>query len=497
MKLKTISIAVVMLSLGIGVGYSLSRFDLNESKASGAQKQEKEILYWAAPMDPNFRSEKPGKSPMGMDLIPVFAEDGPGADDGKDEKALKISAAVVNNIGVRTSKAKNQTLSQMINTVGFVTPDDDMTRDIHVRTEGWIEKLVVKTEGERVKEGDLLFQFYSRELSNAQAEYIQAIAIKQSELAKAALSRLEALGMSERQIGELKVNRKINNLVDVYTPQAGYVVNLNVREGMFIQPKTTVFRLADMSSVWIMVEIYEHQASKVAKGQKAEMRLPFLPGKIWEGSVDYVYPTVDPQSRTIRVRLRFNNPGEQLKPNMYSEVTIHGAAKENIITIPREALIRTGKSERVILALGEGRFRPAQVVSGMESDDRVEIVVGLQKGETVVTSGQFLLDSEASLDASLLRMTDAVGNEEAQEVAASPISARGVVDSIKADERKLNITHQPIAAIGWPNMTMDFRVGKGVDIDSLKVGDSIGFTLKKDEAAGDYVVQSVSKGSSK
>ncbi len=491
MKAIGLGAAAVILLAGIGLGYAVSQLELNKSTAATTDKQEKKILYWVAPMDPDFRKDNPGKSPMGMDLIPVYE----GAEkDGGDEKALRISAAVVNNIGVRTAKVEKKTLHQMIHTVGFMTPDDDLTRDIHVRTDGWIENLAVKTEGERVKKGSLLFQFYSRELTTAQAEYVQALEIDQKILAEAALARLEALGMSRLQIMELRSNRKIEQFVDVYTPQDGYVVALNVREGMFIQPKTTVFTLADLSSIWVMVEIYEQQAGIVAKGQLAEMRLPFLPGKIWEGEVDHVYPTIDPQSRTIRVRLRFKNLDEQLKPNMYAEVTVHGKAKENVVAIPREALIRTGKSERVILALGEGRFRPAQVVSGMESDDMIEIVVGLNEGETIVTSGQFLLDSEASLDASLLRMADAGEKTETQTDAQMEITGKGTIDTVKMSERKLNITHEPIPSIGWPTMTMDFRIGEGVDIDAMKAGDSINFTLKQDKAAGDYVIESVSKG---
>lgn len=491
MKAIGFGAVVVTLLAGIGLGYGLSQVEFNKSTAAKTDKQEKKILHWVAPMDANYRRDKPGKSPMGMDLVPVY-EGGDESDGG--EKALKISAAVVNNIGVRTAKVEKKTLHQMIDTVGFLAPDDDLTRDIHVRTDGWIEKLTVRTEGDNVKKGGLLFQFYSRELTTAQAEYVQALEIGQKILAEAALARLEALGMSRRQIMELQSSRKVANLVDVYTPQDGYVVALNVREGMFIEPKMTIFTLADLSSIWVMVEVYEHQANSVAKGQLAEMRLPFLPGKIWEGEVDHVYPTIDPESRTVRVRLRFKNPGEQLKPNMYADVTIHGTAKENVVAIPREALIRTGKSERVILALGEGRFRPAQVVSGMESDDRIEIVVGLDEGETIVTSGQFLLDSEASLDASLLRMADAGEKAETQTDAQMDIMGKGTIETVKLAERKLNITHEPIPAIGWPTMTMDFRIGEGIDIEAVKEGDSIGFMLKRDKAAGDYVIESISKG---
>jgi len=489
---KHLGIAAVLVALGIVLGWGLSQLGSGPAAPDGSAEGEKRILYWVAPMDPKFRKDSPGKSPMGMDLIPVYEGAEPGAGGG-DEKALQISPAVVNNMGVRTADVVRRTLNLQINTVGFIVPDDELTRDVHVRSEGWIEKLMVKTAGERIKKGELLFKLYSRALTNAQAEYVQALKIGRQALANAARTRLEALGMSERQIQQVSKESKPSNLVDVYAPQDGYVVELNVREGMFIQPDTTVFILADLSSVWVMVEVYEDQANLVRAGQKAEMRLRFIPGKIWEGTVDYVYPTIDPQSRTVRVRLQFKNPGEQLKPNMYAEITIQGQAKENVLTIPRDALIRSGKSERVILALGEGRFRPAQVVSGMESGDQMEIVVGLREGERVVSSGQFLLDSEASLDASLLRMVDPSEKSGADPDDETNIEAVGVVEEMKTADGKLNITHDPIPAIGWPTMTMDFRIGKEVELTDLKTGDRIQFTLKRDRELGDFVISSISK----
>jgi len=489
---KHLGIAAALVVLGIGLGLGLSQLGFGPDAPSSSANGERKILYWVAPMDPTFRRDKPGKSPMDMDLIPVYEDAQPGAGTD-DQKALRISAAVINNMGVRTADVVKRTLHLKIDTVGFIVPDDELTRDVHVRSEGWIEKLLVKTAGERIKKGELLFKLYSRALTNAQAEYVQALKIGREALAQAARTRLEALGMSERQIQLVGKQGKPSALVDIYAPQSGYVVALNVREGMFIEPNTTVFTLADLSSVWVMVEVYEDQANLVKAGQKAEMRLHFIPGKIWEGTVDYVYPTIDPQSRTVRVRLKFNNPGEELKPNMYAEITVQSEARANVLTIPREALIRSGKSERVILALGEGRFRPAQVVSGMESGDQMEIVVGLREGERVVSSGQFLLDSEASLDASLLRMVDPSEKSDEASETESDVEAVGVVHEMKTADRKLNITHDPIPAIGWPTMTMDFRIGKDVELKELKTGDRINFTLKRDRELGDFVISSISK----
>jgi Cu(I)/Ag(I) efflux system membrane fusion protein len=192
----------------------------------------------------------------------------------------------------------------------------------------------------------------------------------------------------------------------VYASQDGIVSLLKVREGMFVQPAIEVMSLADLSSVWLLAEVFESQADWVKEGQFADVHLSYLPGKVWEGRVEYIYPSLSQKTRTLKVRLRFDNPGEQLKPNMYADVTIYGGAKKDVIVIPREALIRTGNEQRVILSQGKGRYTPRDVIAGIESGDWIEIISGLNVGDTVVTSGQFLIDSEASLKASIARMSD-------------------------------------------------------------------------------------------
>ena len=276
---------------------------------------------------------------------------------------------------------------------GFVSSED-----------GWIEKLNVKSDGEQVRKGDVLFELYSRELFNAQEEYIQALRGSNDYLKRASRDRLEALGMSAGQIKEVGRDRRASQHVRTLALQDGIVHGLNVREGMFAKPMTEVMTLVDLSSVWLLVDVFESQSEWVEVGQPAEVRIPYLPGRVWEGKVEFVYPTIDPKTRTLRARVQFDNPDQTLKPNMYADVRIFAGPRNNVLSVPREALIRTGKSERVIVALGEGRFSAREVVSGMESGNRVEITRGLSEGEEVVTSGQFLIDSEASLKASFGRL---------------------------------------------------------------------------------------------
>ena len=359
-----------------------------------------DVLYWVAPMDPNYRRDKPGKSPMGMDLIPFYA--------GNEAQGsiVSISPTVVQNLGIRTAKAELTRLWRGIDTVGYVDYDESKVSHIHLRTEGWIEKLAVESEGERVKKDDFLFDIYSPKLVNAQEELVTALATGNKGLIRATKARLSALGISAAQIKQLQKDKKVKQRISIYAPQDGVVSSLPVREGMFVKPAQKVMTLGDLSSVWLLAEVFERQSQWVEVGQHAEVRLSYIPGKDWKGKVEYIYPSLDPITRTLKVRLRFDNPGELLKPNMYANVKIFGGAKEKTIVIPLEGLIRTGREERVIISLGEGKFEARSVSAGIESGDYVEILDGVKEGERIVTSGQFLIDSEASMRASINRMTE-------------------------------------------------------------------------------------------
>lgn len=382
------------------------------STAAGAE--DKEILYWVAPMDPNYKRDKPGKSPMGMDLVPVYAG------DSAQQNVVSINPNIVQNLGVRTVAAERTRLWRGIDTVGYVDYDESRVSHIHLRTEGWIENLTVKSEGERVNKGDRLFDLYSPELVNAQKEFVTALASGNKSLIRASQARLSALGVADEQIEQVRKTREAKQHIRVYAPQDGVVSALMVREGMFVKPSMNVMSLGDLSTVWLLAEVFERQADWVRVGQTAEVRLAYLPGKLWQGKVEYIYPSLDPKTRTLKVRLRFDNPDEGLKPNMYASVRIFGGPRENIIVIPLEGLIRTGRDERVIIALGDGRFEARDVTAGIESGDYVEIVRGVEEGDEVVVSGQFLIDSEASMRASLKRMDASTDEASASDMEMKP-----------------------------------------------------------------------------
>jgi len=436
-------------------------------KKETEEPREKKLLYWVAPMDANYRRDKPGKSPMGMDLVPVY-------DDGEDGITVKISPTVENNMGVRTAIVKKDKLWRRIDTVGYVDFDENKISHIHLRTKGWIEKLYVKSEGERVKKGQLLFEVYSPELVNAQEEYLQALRSGRKSLSSASRERLIALGISSLQINQLNKTRKSKQYVKVFAKQDGIIAKLNIREGMFVMPAKLVMSLADLSSIWILAEVFESQANWVKVGQTSDVRLSYLPGRTWQGRVEYIYPSLDPKTRTLKVRLKFDNEDESIKPNMFADVTIYGGAKREVIIIPREALIHSGNEDRVIVSIGKGRFQPRNVTAGIESGELIEIIEGVNVGDRVVTSGQFLIDSEASLKASIARMSSPdkmkvmdssstmsmnSESEPEQKIETNKkIIGIGVIKDLMPEQNKIKLAHDPIPAIDWQDMLMDFEI---------------------------------------
>jgi Cu(I)/Ag(I) efflux system membrane fusion protein len=445
-------------------------------------KKEPEILYWVAPMDPSYRRDKPGKSPMGMDLVPVYAE------DTGDEDAVRIDPVVVQNLGVRTAKAQRRSLFRKVEATGYVGFDESRVSQINLRTEGWIERLLVRNEGERVKKGQLLFEFYSPQLVNAQKEYVQAKRRNDAGLLTAAEEKLLALGMVRADVQRLQKSSKVSNTVQVLAPQDGTVTSLKVQEGMYVKPANEILSLADLSSVWLQAEVFESQADWVVESQSAEARLNYLPGEVFSGRVDYVYPVLDPKTRTLQVRLRFDNPDERMKPNMYASVTIFGKPHPAALSIPREALIRGQDIDRVVVALGEGRFTVHEVMTGIESGGWQEIIAGLEEGDDVVTSAQFLIDSEASLAGSIHRLDE--HDKHASEVDEQTAFGSGIVDAVDPAARRIRISHGPIEALGWTAMTMEFDVLPGVDLESIRIGQNVHFSLSYTRA-GDYAISNI------
>ncbi len=457
----------------------------NSGKSSSAVTAEKKPLYWVAPMDANYKRDKPGKSPMGMDLVPVYDDGGKGPDEGPG--TIRISPDVVNNLGVRTAIVSYKSLHTEINTVGYVAYDEDKLVHIHPRVQGWIEKLYVKAVGDPIKKGQPLYEIYSPELVNAQEELLLALDRKNSRLISAAENRLSALQLPKSSIAKLKKTKKVQQTITFYSPQNGVVENLKIREGFFVKPGSTLMSIGDLSEVWVEAEVFERQAGQVKTGTPVTMTLDYLPGKNWQGKVDYIYPTLDAKTRTVKVRLRFKNEGE-FKPNMFAQIAIHTTGDEQALLIPKEALIRTGNQDRVVLALGEGSFKSVAVSVGRYDSESVEILEGVRDGEKVVSSAQFLLDSESSKSSDFKRMNSDV--DEADASMPSSVWVQASIESIMADHKMLTLAHEAIPAWEWPEMTMDFIASDSVDFSLLSEGMSLHVEVTKEDN-GDYKISNI------
>lgn len=394
-KLGPVAIGIILGSMATILIYT----NLGNGSAAVGKP---EPLYWAAPMDGDYRRDNPGKSPMGMDLIPVYGEGD--VVDGAETGTIRISPDVVNNLGVRTAIAKRMALPLEIKTVGYVKYDEDLLVHIHPRVQGWIERLYVKASGDPVKLGQALYELYSPELVNAQEELVLALGRNNERLIQASEDRLRALQVPEMLIDQLKKFRKVQQTVTFFSPRSGVVDNLHVRQGFFVTPGQTMMSIGTLDHVWVEAEVFERQASDVEVGAPVTMTLDFLPGKQWQGAVDYIYPTLDVRTRTLKIRLRFDNDNDELKPNMFAQVIIQRFNNKESLLVPQEAVIRTGSNNRIVLALGEGKFKSVAVKLGRMNGNYAEILQGLDEGAEIVTSAQFLLDSESSKTSDFKRM---------------------------------------------------------------------------------------------
>lgn len=492
-NMKLIVATLVGILLGVIITYTGRAFLFNDSEKD-VQSEAKKPLYWVAPMDSSYRRDKPGNSPMGMALVPVYAKDGA---DSIANGSVKISPQVINNLGVRTTKVKRQALQSQIQTIGVVEYDQDKLLHIHPRVEGWIEKLYVKAAGDSVKANQALYDIYSPDLVNAQQEYLLALERQRGRLIKASENRLRALQLPSSLINKLKKTRKVQQRVTFYAPQDGIIDNLNIREGFFVKPGTTMMSIADLSEVWVQAEIFERQASWVQLGDKVSMTLGYLPDRQWFGQVDYIYPTLDANTRTVKLRLRFSNKKALLKPNMFAQIRVNSIAPSSSLSIPKEAVIRTGQQDRVVLALGDGQFKSIAVKLGREDSQHFEILQGLKEGDNIVVSAQFLIDSESSKNSDFMRIDpnessnkDHSSGMKMTEATKPPIkqSARvnGFINSINIDKPSINISREAIEKWGRPAATLDFVLDKDIDLADFTVGSKINFTFEIREQ--DFVI---------
>ena len=435
----------------------------------------RKVLYWHDPMFPGQKFDKPGKSPfMDMDLVPVYA------DGTTDENSVSISPQLAQNLGVRTVAAKEGTLETGFNAVGTVTVDERLLVAVQARSSGYIEKLHVRAQYDAVNAGQALVDLYVPDWLAAEEEWMTLKASTQpgaAELADAARHRLELLGVPEAEIARVGREGKPVARVTIPAPESGIVWEIGAREGQSVTPGTTLFKLAGIGTVWVTADVPEAQAALVRVGGTVEARATAYPNRMFRGTVNALLPELNAATRSVRARIVLDNPGGMLKPGMYATVAFGGQNGRASVLVPAEAVIRTGKRNVVIVASADGKFTPVEVEIGRESSDMSEVRKGLVAGQSVVVSGQFLVDSEASLKGALARLASQSGAPSGSMSQPPPATttlhkAEGVVRAV-GDE--VTIKHGAIPSAGMGAMTMAFKAPKDGLSPDIKPGTNVRF----------------------
>tara|TARA_R110001592_G_scaffold208348_2_gene459372 strand:- start:2658 stop:4076 length:1419 start_codon:yes stop_codon:yes gene_type:complete len=451
-------------------------------------------LYWVAPMDANYKRDAPGLSPMGMPLIPVY----------ESSDTITVSPSIQQNLGLRTDTVVRENFAPDIQAVGYTNWDQSTIQVLHTRAEGWLEVFNLASEGDSVFNGDVLYELFSPALVSAQREYLSAIASNNASLGAVAKDRLLSLGFTSEQISALDATRQMSNRLSVRAVKDAVVTGISVREGSYVSPGTVLATFASLDSVWVEAEVFESLAGWIAPGQTAQITFAAFPGERWNSTVEYIYPSLDATSRSLRVRLIVENSNGRLLPGMFVKVSIEGVPKLDVLTVPREAVIRSGNGDRVMRALGEGRFKPVVVRTGISNGTRLEIVSGLEEGDVVVTSGQFLLDSEANGEQAFARLNSTDSDSSAMSSSmpmastmalptanAALFETSGEITQITAGV-SVTLSHQAVEALSWPAMTMSFQLPSQTTSGQLTVGDLVDFSFRRTEQ-GSYEIVNIVK----
>ncbi|MFQ5581572.1 MAG: efflux RND transporter periplasmic adaptor subunit [Mariprofundaceae bacterium] len=423
---KNLLFIVTALGLGLAGGYFM--FGLQQTQQDGrvAESGTKgdgpcvggaQPLVWRNPMNPVITSPTFTKDSMGMDYIPVCAEETTGAGSAP-AGTVKIDPTVTQDIGVRVTRAVQKNLSREITTIGRITFDETKLVTLHPKVDGWVDKLFVDKTGESVKQDTMLLSFYSPQLVATQEEYLLALSnwqqLKDSpyadirdgarRLLDSSLDRLRFFDVADHQIKELQKTHKVRKSMHIHAPAAGVVTQIGVREGAHVTPMSELYQIADLSRVWVLADLYEYEISWVKVGDEGRLRIASLPGRDFTGHITYIYPYLDPKTRTNKVRIEFDNAEGLLKPDMFGDVAISAGRVKSGVFVPRESVLITGKKAHLFVQTEPGRFEPRTVRTGASTDGLFEILEGLEAGELVVSSGQFLIDSESSIREAAAKM---------------------------------------------------------------------------------------------
>ena len=478
-----------------GMDYVPVYADEETSASAGSAKGK--ILYYRNPMGLPDTSPVPKKDQMGMDYIPVYEGEEP------QGPGVKISLDKVQKLGVKTEAVALRSLARTIRAVGTIQIDERAQRTVSPRFEGWIQRLHVSITGQFVKRGQPLMEVYGPDLVAAQQEYVVAIkgvaALKDAgpemqadmrNLVEDSLQRLRNWDIGEEELARLRDEGRPRNAITLRSPVSGVVLEKPSVQGMRFMPGEMLYKIADLSSVWLLVEVFEQDIGLVRPGQAAKVRVNAYPDRTFQGRVAFVYPTVTPETRTARARVEMRNPGLLLKPAMYANVELSaGEGRAKRLSVPDSAVLDSGTRSIVLVRRGEGLFEPREVKLGMRGDGYVEVIQGVKEGEEIVVSANFLIDAESNLRAAIGGFGQSTQGGEAKPAAgaAKTHAAEGTVVSAYPKEGLAIITHGPVPSLQWGGMTMEFKVADPALFAFVKAGEKIRFEFAE-RTPGDWTV---------
>ncbi len=481
-------------------------------------RKERKPLHYRNPMGLPDTSPVPKKDPMGMDYVPVYTDE----EDSEPVSAneIKISTDKVQMLGVRTEPAQLRALDKVVRAAGRIEPDERRVYAIVPKFEGYVERLHVNVTGQPVGRGQLLFEVYSPELVSAQREYaIAAQGVEalmdaggpaqagMKQLAESSLMRLKNWAISEEQVKSLAKSGEAKRTLTFRSPVTGIVTEKKAVQGMRFMPGEVLYQVADLSSVWVLADVFEQDIGMVRSGAKARVKINAYPDKTFEGTITYIYPTLEAETRTVPVRVELSNPGQLLKPAMFAEVELPAAGNGRVVTVPVSAVIDSGTRRIVLVQASEGRYEPREVKLGQRSDQYVEVVDGVQEGEPVVVAANFLIDAESNLKAAMDGFGHAAhGSAPAQDGVATPAPdhlarpasqpaaaghrAEGTVTTIDPNAHSVTVDHSPVASLGWPAMTMEFQAANPSLLTDLEPGAAIAFEFIE-RKPGEWVITAI------
>ncbi|GKV90860.1 efflux RND transporter periplasmic adaptor subunit [Pectobacterium carotovorum] len=471
------SLMVSLMTLAIlsagGVGYLVGKQQTPHSPSIA--EPERAVLYWYDPMVPDKRFDKPGKSPfMDMELVPRYA------DDVQEDDGVIVSARQQQNLGVRTTRAEMRELTDRTTGYGTVALNERGLHTLVAPSGGIVEKLTVNALQQQVKKGETLATLWNPTWAAAQREYLAVRQLGDDTLTQSARQRLALLFMPEAIIRQVERSGKPQDRIAITAPENGYVNKLEVRQGMQLSPAQPLFELASLNPVWVDVDYPETQAAQLTIGNDISATSRAWPDKTFHGKVSELLPILDSTTRTLKARVVLDNPQQQLKPGMYLTVQLSHAQAQPRLAIPQEALLVSGSQNRVLLSDGNGHFTPRNVTAGATLGDWVEIIDGLKAGDNVVTSGQFLIDSEASLRSALPQFDAETSENPATPTAPAGYRTQGVIRAINGNQA--TIEHEAVPALNWSPMTMDFTLPSSGLPQGVGIGSTVSFQFSMDDS---------------